>query len=228
MKDKNVLVPLISFIEPANVHEGKFLIPMILNTRNELSLHIDIIVADMGYISCEQKSALRKQTNTAVLTKVRENMSPPKEYMDFGCPECFEGVPLLWDGYNIDTKKHCYVTPTDNPACQPCRLYGNCYQEVHISPSTDEHHFGIIPLHTKVAQKLLQKIRPQVERGFENDKNKLHLNRFFVNSLKLARIIGQLSDACQILVLFAEMKTNTKYRAKRTLKNTQTQRTFDF
>lgn len=228
MKGKNLLVPLITFIEPANVHEGRFLVPMILNTQKELSLHIDIIVADMGYISCEQKTMLRKQTNTAVLTNVRENMCPPKEYTDYGCPECPEGVPLSWDGYNVEAEMHCYVTPIDNSTCEFCRLYGNCYQEFYVSPSTDEHHFGIVPLHTKVSQKLLQKIRPQVERGFENDKNKLHLNRFFINSLKLAGIIGQLSDACQILLLFADMETNTKYRAKRTLKNTQTQRTFDF
>jgi len=41
IKGKNLMIPLISFIEPANVHEGKFLNPMIQNTQNELSLHID-------------------------------------------------------------------------------------------------------------------------------------------------------------------------------------------
>lgn len=228
MKGKNVLIPLVSFIEPANAHEGKFLIPMIQDTQNELSLHIDIIVADMGYISYEQKAVLRKQTNTAVLTNVRENMHPPKEFADHSCPECPEGLPLTWDGYSVETEKHCYVTPIDNPACQFCRLYGNCYQEYYLSPSADEHHFGIIPLHTRVSQRLLQKIRPQVERGFENDKNKLYLNRFFVNSLKLARIIGHLSDACQILLLFTDMRTNTKSKAKKTMKRLQTQMPFDF
>jgi hypothetical protein len=107
-------------------------------------------------------------------------------------------------------------------------LYRNCYQEFHVSPSTDEHHFGIIPLHTKVSQRLLQKIRPQVERGFENDKNKLYLNRFFINSLKLAKIIGHLADACQMLFLFADMKTNTKSKAKRTMKRLRTQMAFEF
>ena len=222
------MIPLVSFIEPANVHEGKFLSPMIQNTQNELSLHIDIVVGDMGYISSEQKMELRKQFSTAVLTRVRENMSPPEEYMDYGRPECPEGIPLLWDGYSAETEMHRYITSVDNPACISCRLYGNCYQESYVSPSTDEHHFGIIPLHTKVSQRLLQEIRPQVERGFENDKNKLYLNRFFVNSLKLARIIGQLSDACQILLLFADMKTNTKSKAKRTMKRLCTQMTFDF
>jgi len=222
------MIPLISFIEPANIDEGKFLNPMIQNTQNELSLHIDIAVGDMGYISSEQKMKLRKQSHTAVLTRVRENMHPPEEYIDYGCPECPEGNPLSWDGYNPETEMHHYITPIDNPACTSCWLYGNCSQEYYLSPSTDEHHFGIIPLHTKVSQRLLQEIRPQVERGFENDKNKLYLNRYFVNSLKLARIIGYLSDACQILLLFANMKTNTKSKSKRAMKRLHTQMSFDF
>jgi len=222
------MIPLISFVEPANVYEGKLLSPMIQKTQNELSLHIDIIVGDMGYISSEQKMELRKQFSTAVLTRVRENMYPPEEYMDYGRPECPEGIPLSWDGYSLETEMHRYITPVDNPACISCRLYGNCYQESYVSPSTDEHLFGIVPLHTKVSQRLLQAIRPQVERGFENDKNKLYLNRFFVNSLKLAKVIGHLSDACQILLLFADMKTNTKSKAKRTMKKLCTQMTFDF
>jgi len=222
------MIPLISFIEPANVYEGGFLKPMIQKTQNELFLHIDIVVGDMGYISSEQKMELRKQFSTAVLTRVRENMLPPEEYTDYNRPECPEGIPLSWDGYNSETKMHCYATPLDNPACISCRIYGNCYQEFYVSPYTSEYHFGIIPLHTKVSQRLLQTIRPQVERGFENDKNKLYLNRFFVNSLKLARIIGHLSDACQILLLFAGMKSNTKLKAKRMMKKLYTQMTLDF
>jgi hypothetical protein len=201
---------------------------MIQKTQNELFLHIDIVVGDMGYISSEQKMELRKQFSTAVLTRVRANMYPPEEYTDYNRPECPEGIPLSWDGYNSETEMHCYTTPVDNPTCISCWLYGNCYQEFHISPSTDEHRFGIIPLHTKVSQRLLQTIRPQVERGFENNKNKLYLNRFFVNNLKLARIIGHLSDVCQILLLFAGMKTNTKSKAKKMMKKLYTQMTFDF
>ena len=222
------MIPLISFIEPANVYEGKLLYPMIQKTQEDLSLHMDAVVGDMGYISADQKRDLRKQWQTAVLTKIRENMSPPKKYLDYGCPECPEGFPLLWDGYNPDQEGHRYITPTDHPACSLCRLQGNCYQEIYIRSAIDEHHFGIIPLHTKVAQRLLRKIRPQVERGFENDKNKLSLNRFFTNSLKMARIIGYLSDANQILLLFAAMKTRTKAKAKKTMKKFYTQLTFEF
>ena len=227
MKGKNLLIPLVSFIEPANVYEGNLLNPMIQNVQKKLALHIDIVVGDMGYISSDHKRELRKQSQTAVITKVRENMLPPKEYADHGCPECPEEIPLSWDGYDPDTETHRYIAPTDHAACKICRLHGSCYQERSIHPSTDEHRFGIIPLHTQVAQRLLQQIRPQVERGFENDKNKLSLNRFFANSLKIAKIIGYLTDACQILLLFAEMKTNTKAKAKRIMKASYTQLSFD-
>ena len=222
------MIPLVSFIEPANVYEGKLLSLMIQKTQEELSLHIDAVVGDMGYISADQKRHLRKQWQTAVLTKIRENMSPPKKYLDYGCPECPEGFPLSWDGYNPDREEHRYITSPDHPACRRCRFQGNCYQETYIRSALDEHHFGMIPLHTTVAQRLLRKIRPQVERGFENDKNKLSLNRFFTNSLKMARIIGYLSDASQILLLFAAMKTRTKAKAKTTMKKLYTQLTFEF
>jgi len=79
----------------------------------------------------------------------------------------------------------------------------------------------------KISQRLLQQIRPQAERGFENDKNKLSLNRFFANSLEMAKIIGYLADACQLLLLFAEMKTNTKAKAKRVMKAAYTQLSLD-
>ena len=47
-------------------------------------------------------------------------------------------------------------------------------------------------------------------------------------SIKLARIIGHLSDACQILLLFSDMKTNTKSKAKKAMKRLHTQMSFDF
>jgi hypothetical protein len=200
---------------------------MIQNIQKELSLHIDIVFRDMGYISSDHKRELRKQSETALITGDRKNMFPPKEYVDHGCPECPEGIPLSWDGYDLDTEMQQYIAPTDHAVCKVCRLHGSCYQELSINPLTDEHGFGIIPLHTKVAQRLPQQIGPQAERGFENDENKLSLNRFFANSLKIAKIIGHLTHACQILLLFAEMKTNTKAKAKRVMKASCTQLSCD-
>jgi hypothetical protein len=200
---------------------------MIRNTQKNLSLRIDIVVADMGYISSDHKEELRNQFQTAVITRVRENMLAAEEYIDHGCPECPEGIPLTWDGYDPKTETHRYIAPMDHPACKFCRLQSFCYLEVSISPQTDEHRFGVVPLHTTVAQRLLQPIRPQAERGFENDKNKLSLNRFFANSLEMAKILGYLADACQLLLLFTEMKTNTKAKAKRVMKAAYTQLSLD-
>jgi len=83
-------------------------------------ISIDIVVGDIGYISSEQKMELRRQLHTAVLTRVRENMYPPEKYIDYGRPECPEGIPLSWNGYNSETEMHCYITPIDNPACISC------------------------------------------------------------------------------------------------------------
>ena len=50
------MVPLVSFIAPANINEGDFLNSMIRYSKNELFLYIDIIVGDMGYISREKNA----------------------------------------------------------------------------------------------------------------------------------------------------------------------------
>ena len=52
---------------------------MIRNTQAHLSLPIDIVVADMGYISSDHKEELRNQFQTAVITRVRENMLAAEE-----------------------------------------------------------------------------------------------------------------------------------------------------
>jgi hypothetical protein len=44
----------------------------------------------------------------------------------------------------------------------------------------------------------------------------------------MARIIGHLSDASQVLLLFAAMKTNTKAKAQKIMKKFYTQLTLDF
>jgi hypothetical protein len=105
------MIPLISFVGPANVHEGKFLKSMLHYVQSELSTHVDIVVGDMGYISSKKKMELRKQSHIAVLTRVRENMYPPQDYIDYGRPECPEGIPLSWDGYNSETAMHCSSKP---------------------------------------------------------------------------------------------------------------------
>ena len=63
IKGKNRLIPLISFIEPANIYEGKLLSPMIQKTKKDLSLPLDVVVGDMGYISADQKRDLRKPSH---------------------------------------------------------------------------------------------------------------------------------------------------------------------
>ena len=66
IKGSNRLVPLVSFMESANVFEGYFLKPMIQKSQDEFALSMDIVVADMGYLGGDQKKELREQWQTAV------------------------------------------------------------------------------------------------------------------------------------------------------------------
>jgi len=108
-------------------------------------------------------------------------MSPPKIFGDSICPECPEGIPLSWDGYDPETEMHCYVPSLDCTEDRSCGFSGYCYQEVYVPSSVDEHYFGLIPFIPRW-RKIVTENTPQVERGFENDKNKLYLNRSFINA----------------------------------------------
>ena len=61
---------------------------MVRNAQKELSLHIDIVVGGMGYISSDHKRELWEQSRTAIITRARENMFPPEKFVDHGCPGC--------------------------------------------------------------------------------------------------------------------------------------------
>lgn len=68
--DSVTLLPLVSWVTPANVHESRLLLPSLRWVRRHLGWWPGIIVADMGYMSAEIKRAARLGWQTAVVTKL--------------------------------------------------------------------------------------------------------------------------------------------------------------
>ena len=58
---------------------------------------------------------------------------------------------------------------------------------------------GKLPLNTRAAQFLLQKVRPWIEPAQSYEKNQLGLGDLFINSLRLAWCWGLLADAVCLL-----------------------------
>ena len=74
-----LLVPLVSWVAPANVSEGGFLVPSLRYCERHWSWWPQIVVADMGYLAAEAKAICRKAWRVAVVTKLKSNMNlvPP-------------------------------------------------------------------------------------------------------------------------------------------------------
>jgi hypothetical protein len=70
-----LLVPLVSWIAPANRSEGGFLRPSIGHCQSRWLWHPDLVVADMGYIDAASKRQIRERWQMAVVTRLKENMN---------------------------------------------------------------------------------------------------------------------------------------------------------
>ncbi|MGD1086958.1 MAG: hypothetical protein ABSA47_19660, partial [Verrucomicrobiota bacterium] len=76
-----LLVPLVTWVSPANYGEGGFLKPSVIYCQRRWHWYPNIIVADMGYIEAGTKQQLRETRDIAVVTRLKENMLlvPPFE-----------------------------------------------------------------------------------------------------------------------------------------------------
>jgi hypothetical protein len=199
---------MITRTEPANLPDGGRLKPLLEAARSRLNFSPDIVAADMGYLDQEIKKELRTQDGVALLTKAKSNMNPPALCENDGCPCCPQGQRLIWDRYLLRQNRHRYHPPAHGDICRICPEAKTCPQEFHFSPEDDETFLGMIPLSSRLAKRLLSRIRPLVEAGFEADKNRFNLSGFFINSLELAQTLSYLSDACNILTLTADLRSH--------------------
>lgn len=167
-----------------------------------------IIVADMGYLQAERKKQLREQSNIALLTRVRVSMKPPQDFglETDGCPTCFWGQRLVHDHFDWNQQKHLYLKPERGLECSHCPFSSACPHEFWFSPEIHETYLGAVPLHTRLAQKLLQFARPLVEPSFSEDKNRFMLKSLFINSLDLAEFVSLLVDSAKLVTTLARLK----------------------
>src|SRR5271168_2497286 len=100
------LVPLVSWITPANVAEGGLLRPSLYWCRQHLGWWPGIVVADMGYLSAGSKAAARVGWQCAVITKLRADMKLAPPYVNATCVACPQGQRLEWWEYEPESGHH--------------------------------------------------------------------------------------------------------------------------
>jgi hypothetical protein len=194
-----LLVPLVSWVAPANVSEGGFLVPSLRYCERHWSWWPQIVVADMGYLAAEAKAICRKAWRVAVVTKLKSNMNLVPPYVAWNRAECPQGQPLRWLQYDPWEDRHWFGVCGEPIFCQRCWEASRCEREFAFAPGDHETLLGLLPLASLPAQRLLQQVRPWIEPTQSYEKNQLGLSQVFFNSLSLTWCMALLADAAVLL-----------------------------
>jgi len=195
-----LLAPLISWTAPANRGDVLFLEPSLRYISKRLDFTPALVVADMAYINLESQRRLREELQVGVITHLPPNYDLPKEIEPALLMRCCQGQKLEWLGLRQNERLHWFGVA--NPAealCSRCWQASQCPREFSFAPRQHEIALGTIPLNTRTAQRLLKQTRPWIEATQSYEKIQLGLGNMFLNSLRLAAILSQLTDMVMLL-----------------------------
>ena len=140
------LVPLVSWVTPANVSEGGLAgaQPALLPTA--LGLVSALVVADMGYLGAPAKRQCREQWGVSVLTKLRSDMKLVPPYVAWNQAACPQGEPLTWLGYDGRVGEHWFGVGAEPELCRCCWEATRCPRQFAHQPAEHETLLGRLPL----------------------------------------------------------------------------------
>jgi hypothetical protein len=194
-----LLVPLISWIAPANRDDSVFLAPGLHYCARHLEWTPDIVVGDMAYVNLHTQRRLREDLQVALVTKLKPNMILPEEFDDTYTMRCEQGQVLRWLGLQELDQLHWFGVTDPDPLCTRCWQRSSCPQQFSFPPDKHEILYGTIPVSSAVGQRLLRQARSWIEATQSYEKNQLGLNQFFLNSLRLTWVVGLLADTIALL-----------------------------
>lgn len=194
-----LLVPLATWVAPANRSEGAFLKPSIHHCQRRWGWRPDVVVADMGYIDAATKRQIREGWHVAVVTRLKENMLVVPPFATREQARCEQEQELQWLGYEPDDQLHWFGVTAEDPLCCWCWQAGGCARQFSFSPATHETLFGLLPMNTRASQRLLRQARPWIEPAQSYEKNQLGLSAMFFNSLRLTWTMALFADAAVLL-----------------------------
>ncbi len=171
-----------------------------------LDFRPDIVVGDMGYIHQATKRELRTQHRIAMLTKLKGDMKAHCDYAEDQPLRCPQGQELSWLGYDEQEYQHWFAPPSRAKLCGWCWQQSACAREFAVPADTHETFFGMIPLNTVLAQRLIRSVRSWIEPSQSFEKNQLGLKAMFLNSLRLCWTTSLLADSAALLRVLAILR----------------------
>jgi hypothetical protein len=158
-KEAVLLVPLMSWIAPANRGDALFLEPSVRYVRKHLDFAPSLVVADMAYINFKMQRRLREQMQVGVVTYLPPNYDLPKSVEPALAMRCPQGQKLQWLGLRQDEQLHWFgVAAEPNPLCGWCWEQSRCPREFCFAASDHEIVLGTVPLSTSLAKNSYGKV----------------------------------------------------------------------
>jgi len=194
-----LLVPLVTWVAPANRDDLVFLEPSLGYCARHLEWTPDIVVGDLAYLGMAVQRRLRKKLHVALVTKFRSDMVLPDEFDNPLTMSCEQGQELHWLGLHEAEQLHWFGVRDPDPLCTVCWQRSTCPREFSFPPSRHEILFGTIPHSSRVGQQLLKQARSWIESCQSYDKNQLGLSQMFFNSLRLTWVMCLLADTVTLL-----------------------------
>src|ERR1039458_4355155 len=154
-----------------------------------------LVVADMGYLGAAAKQQCRERWRVAVLTKLRSDMKLVPPYVAWDQAACPQGEPLTWLGYDGPAGEHWFGVGAEPELCRCCWEAVRCPRQFAYPPAQHETLLGRLPLASRLAQQVLQQVRPWIEPAQSFEKNQLGLGDVFFNSLRFTWTMALLADA---------------------------------
>ena len=193
------LVPLVSWLTPANVAEGGLLVPSLHYCQQQWDWSPPLVVADMGYLASPAKRVCRERWRVSVLTKLRSDMKLVPPYATWQQALCPQGEPLTWLGYEVRDGEHWFGVGPQPELCGCCWSATACPRQFAYRPEQHETLLGRWPLASWLTRQVLQQVRPWIEPAQAFEKNQLGLGNMFFNSLRFTWAMALLADTAVLL-----------------------------
>ena len=110
-----------------------------------------------------------------------------------------QGEPLTWLGYDGRAGEHWFGVGAQPELCRRCWEAARCPRQFAYPPAPHETLLGRLPLASRLAQQVLQQVRPWIEPAQSFEKNQLGLSNVFSNSLRFTWAMALLADAAVLL-----------------------------
>lgn len=163
-------VVLFSIVLPTDTGDVNVMLPLIEMLNKVEGLNVEYLVADLAYLDAKKHQEALKDHNVAVVTGVKKTTIIPESCSFEGKPECQEGHPLVFDGFDRESSTAHYTQ--ESSICKACVRQGLCNQQFAYDFDDSPFFFGPVPQNS-LLQKKMMTFRKQVELAFAQESNQL-------------------------------------------------------